>query len=76
MGFNKRIFNMRMFSRAYQENPETAIVRTVGKTDGFIFQDDLSRTIVELYYSDREDEANLLLKNYVLGITTETSGNT
>jgi hypothetical protein len=65
-----------MFSRAYDENPETAIEKTIGKTDGFIFQDDLSKTLVDLYFDGQEKEANLLLKNYVLGIITETGRNT
>ena len=76
MGFNKRIFNMKMLSKAYNENPSTAISRTIGKTDCFIFQDDFSEIIVDFYLDNQKETANFLLKNYVLGITTQASRNT
>jgi hypothetical protein len=73
MGFNKRIFNIEMFANAYKRSPEKAISNVIGKTDGFIFQDDLSKQIVDLYFSGEERRANLIIEDYVLRISTKTS---
>jgi len=73
MGFNKRIFNIEMFVNAYTRFPEKAISSVIGKTDGFIFQDDLSKQIVDLYFSGEERKANLIIEDYVLRISTKTS---
>lgn len=73
MGFNKRIFKIEMFANAYKRSPEKAISNVIGKTDGFIFQDDLSKQIVDLYFSGEERKANLIIEDYVLRISTKTS---
>jgi len=73
MGFNKRIFNIEMFANAYKRSPENAVSDVIGKTDGFIFQDDLSKQIVDLYFSREEDKANLIIEEYVLRISAKIS---
>jgi hypothetical protein len=68
MSFNKRIFNMELLVSKFRENPTDAIENVIGKTDGFIFEDDLSAEIICMWLEDKEDEANKLLEEYVSGI--------
>jgi hypothetical protein len=73
MGFNKRVINIKMFVEEYKKDPENAISNVIGKTDGFIFEDNLSVKIVDLFISEDRENANLIIENYVLGISAETS---
>jgi hypothetical protein len=73
MSFNKRYFNMKMLTARYEQNPETAIDDAVGKTDGFIFGDNLSKEIISLWSEGKDDEAYSKLKEYVSGISTKIS---
>ena len=73
MGFNKRYFSMKMLATKYEQNPKTAIEDAVGRTDGFFFQDDLSKEIITLWSEGEDDKAYKKLKEYVSGITAKTS---
>jgi hypothetical protein len=73
MGFNKRHFSMEMLATRYKQNPKTAIEDAVGRTDGFFFQDSLSREIITLWSEGEDDKAYKKLKDYVSGITIKTS---
>jgi len=46
-----------------------------GKTDGFIFMDNGSKQVLDLWHEGKEEEARNILDEYVLRITTEVSIN-
>lgn len=73
MGFNKRYFNIDMLSRYYQEDPENGVTRAVGKTEGFIFEDEQSRKVIELWSKGKMDEANQILEEHVFRIADTIS---
>ena len=73
MSFNKRIFDIDLLVRYYREDPEIAICKAIGKTDCFIFYDEESREIVDLWIEGKIEEANEKLKKYVLRISAKTS---
>ena len=63
MGFNKRIFSLSVLSRYFKEDEENGIGKSIGKTDGFIFNDEESRIIVDLWIRGKKDEARQKLKD-------------
>jgi len=73
MGFNKRYFNIDMLSSYYQEDPENGVTRAVGKTEGFIFEDEQSRKVIELWSQGKMDEANQILEEHVFRIADTIS---
>lgn len=62
-----------MLTIRFEQNPETAIDDAVGKTDCFIFQDDLSKEIITLWSEGKEKIAYKKLEEYVSGISTQVS---
>lgn len=75
MGFNKRYFSMEMLANYHKNDRSTGIQRAIGKTDGFIFMDNGSKQVLDLWHEGKEEEARNILDEYVLRITTEVSIN-
>ena len=63
MGFNKRIFNAEMLLEHHLEDRKNGVSRAIGKTDGFLFEDDVSRKVIEMWLKGERKEARKLLDN-------------
>jgi hypothetical protein len=64
---------MDLLVRRYNDDPENAIENAVGKTDGFIYTDEKSREIINLWLDGKEEKANKELKEYVSRIASKAS---
>jgi len=73
MSFNKRFFHIDLFVQKYKEDPENAISNAIGRADGFIFEDDISETIIKEWFKGDKKIANKILEDYVLRIADKTS---
>jgi len=71
MSFNKRFFNTEMLVHSYNIDPVKGIKNVIGKTEGFIFGDELSAQVVSLWLDGKELEANEIMKEYVSRISNE-----
>ena len=73
MGFNKRIFNIDKLAMYYRQDPINGITNCVGRTEGFIFEDEISHRVIDLWSKNREEEANKILEEHVLRIADKIS---
>lgn len=75
MGFNKRYFSMEMLGNYHRGDRINGIQQAIGKTDGFIYKNDGSSKVIDLWFSGKKEEARKIMDEYVLRISTETSSN-
>ena len=73
MSFNKRYFDMNLFADYYEEDKINGVSNCIGKTEIFIFQDNESREVVDLWENGKKQEANKLIQKHVSRITSEIS---
>ena len=65
MGFNKRCFNIEMLVKYYMNDPIKGIETAIGKTDVFIFCDEESQVIIDLWVEGKIKETKEILNQYV-----------
>lgn len=61
MGFNKRIFNTVMLLNYHSCDRENGIENAIGKTDGFIYEDEISQKVIKLWIVNSKEEARKIL---------------
>ena len=66
MGFNKRYFNINMLLARYTNDRENGISKAIGKTDCFIYEDDISHNIIKLWMNNNKEEARKILDKCTL----------
>lgn len=69
MSFNKRFFSIDLLVNFYINYEELAIEKAIGKIDGFIFRDEESHRIIDLWVNDKKEESIKMLKDYVRRVT-------
>ena len=72
MGFNKRYFNMEKFAMYYKEDPKNGITKCVGKTDGFMYDNDETKSVLDLWNENEIDQANLVIEKFIARKIQET----
>ena len=75
MGFNKRFFSMEMLANYHRGDRTNGIQQAIGKTDGFIFKDDGSSKVLDLWFNEKHEEARKIMDEYVLRISAKVSSN-
>jgi hypothetical protein len=73
MGFNKRYFSMEMLANYHKGDREFGIEKAIGKTDGFIFTDEGSKEVLDLWMEGKKEEARKILDNHVHRIPSKIS---
>lgn len=67
------MFSIEMLMHRYSEDPATALEKAIGKTDGFIFLDNISMEIINCWLDGKHDEAREKLKEHVSRISSQIS---
>jgi len=75
MSFNKRSFSIEMLANYCKDNRELGIQIAIGKTDCFFFTDNDSKTVLDLWFDGKKEDARELIDNYVSRIALKTSSN-
>lgn len=70
MGFNLRIFDIKMLASYYNSDKDNGIGKAIGKTEGFIFTDNKSSKVVKHWRKGNKEKAIQIMEKYVSGITT------
>ena len=73
MGFNKRVFSMQMLANYHRGDREFGIEKAIGKTDGFIFECDGSKSVIDLWFEGEKEKARKILDEYVLRVPFKVS---
>jgi hypothetical protein len=64
MGFNKRHFNIDKLTAYHDKDNINGLTDCIGKTDAFLFQDEISREIINLWISGEKTKAINILERH------------
>ena len=65
MSFNKRTFSFDMVRESYNRDPENGITQLIGKTDAFMFSDNLASVVIDAWIEGDKERVAQIMKDYV-----------
>jgi hypothetical protein len=74
MSINRRYVRLETLQNLFKKE-DPAVDKFINSTDSFIFLDSISSDAIGLWMEGKKEESRKKIKEYVLRITTETSGN-